>query len=151
MRYCETNEKRVFIIRLEDGEIIQDSIERFAVAKNIHYARIQLLGGIDKGSVLIVGPKESRSAVIEPIKYTIHDMHEAVGNGTIFPDEQGTPRLHCHLACGRESTTVCGEIREGVKVWHVMEVVITEFENCNAIRRLDKTIGFDLLYPGSKF
>lgn len=151
MRYSETKGKRVFVIRLEDGEIIQDSIEQFAVAKNIRYATLQLLGGIDKGSVLIVGPRESRVSLIEPLKITINEMHEAVGNGTIFPDEQGIPRLHCHLACGRENQTVCGEIREGVKVWHVMEVIITELADCDAVRKYDKTIGFKLLYPGKRF
>lgn len=151
MRYSETKGKRVFIIRLEDGEIIQNSIEQFAVAKNIRYATLQLLGGVDKGSVLIVGPKESRANFIEPLKYTLNEMHEAVGGGTIFPDEKGVPRLHCHLVCGRENQTICGEIREGVKVWHVMEVVITELADCDAVRKYDKIIGIKLLYPGNKF
>ena len=131
--------------------MVQDSIEQFASSKNIRFAKLQLLGGVDEGSILIVGPKESRAEFIEPMKHTLHEMNEAVGNGTIFPDEQGIPRLHCHLACGRGDHTICGEIREGVKVWHVMEVVITELDECDATRKKDVSTGFDLLYPGKRF
>ncbi len=151
MRYCETNGNRIFIIRLEDGEIVQDSIEEFAAAKNIRYAKLQLIGGVDKGSILIVGPKNGRSEIIDPMKHTLHEMHEAIGNGTIFPDANGIPRLHCHLACGREDQTICGEIREGVKVWHVMEVVLTELNECDVSRKKDLATGFELLYPGTRF
>lgn len=151
MRYCETNEKRVFIIRLEDGEIIQERIEQFAIAKGIHFAKLQVLGGVDKGSILIVGPKEGRASTIEPLKYILDEMHEAVGNGTIIPDEKGIPRIHCHLACGREGKTICGEIRDGVKVWHIMEVIITELAECHVTRKHDVASGFELLYPDCEF
>lgn len=151
MRYCETKENRIFVIRLEDGEIIQDCIEEFAATKNIRYAKLQLLGGVDKGSILIVGPERGRSEIIQPILHTLHEMHEAVGNGTIFPNEHGKPTLHCHLACGRESQTICGEIREGVKVWHVMEVVLTELNECDATRQIDSITGFELLTPSFQF
>lgn len=147
MKYTETLPGRVFVIRLEDGEIIQEKIEKFASEKGILSAKVQLLGGVDKGSKLIVGPKESRASEIIPIVVTLDDMHEAVGNGTIFRNKSGMPSLHCHLSCGRNRNTICGEIREGVKVWHVMEVIITELINCNAVRRYDKLTGFELLQP----
>lgn len=151
MRYCETYEKRVFIIRLEDGEVLQDSIEKFAATKNIRYAKLQMLGGVDKESILTVGPREGRAEIIEPMKHSLDEMHEAVGNGTIIPDEQGIPRLHCHLACGRGNNTICGEVREGVKVWHVLEIIMTELNECDVIRKRDFLTGFELLYPGREF
>ncbi len=147
MKYSEAISGRVFIVRLEDGEIVQEQIENFAAKQGIQSAKVQLLGGVDKGSKIVVGPKESRSSVITPMIITLDDMHEAVGNGTIFQNEKGIPKLHCHLTCGRNEKTICGEIREGVKVWHVMEVIITELENCQAVRKLDSTIGFELLQP----
>jgi predicted DNA-binding protein with PD1-like motif len=147
MKYTEAFSGRVFILRLEDGEIVQQQIEKFALNKKIHSAIVQMLGGVDKGSRLIVGPKESRSSTITPMVITLDDMHEAVGNGTIFQNEKGKPKLHCHLTCGRNDKTLCGEIREGVRVWHVMEVIITEIENCNAIRKFDELTGFKLLQP----
>jgi predicted DNA-binding protein with PD1-like motif len=151
MRYCETSEERVFVIRLEDRENIQQSIEDFAFRKNILYARVQMLGGVDKGSILIAGASEGRAEIIEPMRNELKEMHEAVGNGTIFPDSKGMPRLHCHLACGRQNNTVCGEIRDGVFVWHVMEVIITELSSCDAYRKHDPSTGFELLYPGESF
>lgn len=147
MKYSEAILGRVFIVRLEDGEIVQEQIENFATEQGILSAKVQLLGGVDKGSQLIVGPLESRSSTITPMIITLDDMHEAVGNGTIFQDEKGKPILHCHLTCGRNDKTLCGEIREGVKVWHVMEAIITELENCNAVRKFDEATGFELLQP----
>jgi len=150
MKYSEASQGRIFVLRLEDGEILQEQIEKFALNKEIQSAKVQLLGGIDKGSKLIVGPAEGRSAIIEPMIYVLDEMHEAVGNGTIFQNEKGIPRLHCHLSCGRNEKAICGEIREGVKVWHVMEVIITELTSCKAVRRIDDLTGFELLQPGDK-
>jgi predicted DNA-binding protein with PD1-like motif len=147
MRYTEGKKGRIFVLRLEDKEIIQPSIESFAQKMNIRAAQIQMLGGVDKGSKLIVGPEEGRSDKIVPMVIELDEMHEAVGNGTLFPDVEGTPRLHCHLVCGRKEKTLCGEIREGVIVWHVMEVIITEISDCDAQRLKDETTGFELLYP----
>ncbi len=151
MKYTETTEGRVFVLRLEDGEIVQEQIENFAMMKEIHSAKIQMIGGADKGSKLIVGPKEGRSSKIIPVVATLDEMHEAVGNGTIFRNEQGIPKLHCHLVCGRKNNTLCGEIREGVKVWHVMEVIITELTDCKATRKPDTQTGFDLLQPEMRY
>ena len=148
MKYSEALTGRVFVLRLEDGEIVQEQIEKFALEKSILSAKVQLLGGVDKGSLIIVGPEKSRSSKIVPILITLNDMHEAVGNGTIFQNKKGIPKLHCHLSCGRNQNTICGEIREGVKVWHVMEVIITELINCNVVRKQDETTGFELLLPG---
>ncbi len=148
MKYAEAKKGRIFIIRLEDGEIVQEQIEKFARNKKIRSAKVQLLGGVDKGSKLIVGPKEGRSAIIEPMIYILDEMHEAIGNGTIFLNEEKVPKLHCHIVCGRGNGVVCGEIRKGVIVWHVMEVIITELLHCNAIRKKDNKTDFELLMPG---
>ncbi|MBN1599825.1 MAG: DNA-binding protein [Bacteroidales bacterium] len=147
MRYSEAKKGRVFILRLEDKELLQDSIERFACEKQIMHAEIQLLGGVDKGSKLIVGPEKGRNSKVVPMVITLDEMHEAIGNGTIIPNTSGEPKLHCHICCGRGAKTICGEIREGVIVWHVMEVIISEITNCSAIRKRDKNLGFELLYP----
>jgi predicted DNA-binding protein with PD1-like motif len=151
MRYCETRDKRVFILRLEDGEMLQDCIELFAASKDIRCAKVYLLGGVDAGSILIVGAEKGRAKTIQPMRHLLPEMYEAVGNGTIFPDQKGIPRLHCHLACGRKNHTICGEIRDGVKVWHVMEVVITELDECDVLRKKDPVTGFELLFPANRF
>jgi predicted DNA-binding protein with PD1-like motif len=69
------------------------------------------------------------------------------GTGTLFPDEKGDPILHMHMACGRGSSTLTGCIRNGVRVWHVMEIVLYELKDSTGTRRKDNATGFDLLIP----
>jgi predicted DNA-binding protein with PD1-like motif len=52
-----------------------------------------------------------------------------------------------HLACGRSNDTVTGCVRTGVKVWHVMEVVLFELTGSSAKRVYDEATGFELLSP----
>jgi predicted DNA-binding protein with PD1-like motif len=52
-----------------------------------------------------------------------------------------------HMACGRQSETVTGCIRTGVKVWHVMEIVLFELMDSTSRRILDSQTGFKLLVP----
>jgi predicted DNA-binding protein with PD1-like motif len=51
------------------------------------------------------------------------------------------------MACGREENTVTGCVRNGVKVWHVMEVILVELLGSEARRMPDKATGFKLLIP----
>ena len=50
MKYSEAKLGRVFVLRLEDGEIIHQIVEKFARGKNIKSASVILLGGADKDS-----------------------------------------------------------------------------------------------------
>lgn len=147
MKYSEAHQGRTFIIRLEDGEILHESIEKFAMEKNIMRAGVHVLGGADKGSRLIVGPQEGRARQIVPMDIVLDDVYEITGVGTIFPDAANKPVLHMHIACGRNRDTVTGCVRRGVNVWHVMEVIITELVNDTSRRVLEKESGFELLQP----
>ena len=126
MKYSEAKQGRVFIIRLEDGDIIHQELEKFAADHSIKAASLIILGGADKGSVLITGPMLSRSQTITPITATLDDAHEILGVGTIFPDQDGKPYLHMHIACGRDKSVTVGCVRKGVKTWHILEVIMTE-------------------------
>ena len=66
---------------------------------------------------------------------------------TIFPDKNNKPVLHMHIASGRKKTTITGCVRSGVKVWHVMEVILFELISSSATRKLDTETGFELLEP----
>ncbi len=147
MQFSEAKQGRTFIIRLEDGEIVHETLEKFAIDQNITAAGIIILGGADKGSRLVVGPQQSRNLPIMPMQHELYEAHEVTGTGTLFPDEEGKPILHLHMACGREENTVTGCIREGVKVWHVMEVIMFEMTETTATRKPDPEIGFKLLVP----
>ena len=147
MLYSEAKQGRTFIIRLEDGETVHETLEKFAADHSIRAAAIIILGGADKGSKLIVGPQQSRTVPVMPMQHELYEAHEITGTGTIFPDDEGNPVLHLHMACGREENTATGCIREGVKVWYVMEVIMFEITGTTATRRPDPEIGFKLLVP----
>ncbi len=148
MKSSQAQLGRVFVLRLEDGEIVHECIERFAAERGITHAALTLHGGADDGSVLVVGPRETRSPPpIAPQTATLAGAHEVVGTGTLFPDANGVPILHVHLACGRGENTVTGCIRTGVKTWHVLEVVLVELVGSTARRLPDAATGFELLVP----
>ena len=147
MRYSEAKQGRTFIIRLEDGDILHEEIERFAGEKGIKAASVIAVGGADKGSRLIVGPEEGRADKINPMEHTLEDVCEISGTGTLFPDDEGNPILHMHIACGRKDKTITGCVRAGVKVWHIMEIILNEITDTEAKRTMDETTGFKLLEP----
>ena len=147
MKYSESRLGRIFIVRLEDGEILHKIIEKFAEDKNIKSAFVAMLGGVDKGSTLVVGPKKGRSKPIKPVERILDEVHEASAVGTIFPDEKNNPVLHMHAACGRGGKTITGCVRSGVNIWHVGEVVIFELTGTESCRKKDPSTGFELLEP----
>ena len=147
MKFCQARQGRIFIIRLEDGDIVHESIEAFAREQAIESAALIVVGGADKGSRLVVGPEDGRAEKIAPMVHLLENVHEVAGVGTIFPDAKGSPVLHMHMACGRNDDTVAGCVRSGVAVWHVMEVVLFELVDNKARRAYDAITGFDLLQP----
>lgn len=147
MKYSQAQQGRVFVLRLEDGELVHEVIERFALEQGIEAASLIVLGGADDASRLVVGPAEDRGLPLSPMKYQLEHAHEVTGTGTLFRDAEGTPLLHMHMACGRRGQTTTGCIREGVKVWHVMEVVIHELIGCSARRLVEEPLGIKLLHP----
>jgi predicted DNA-binding protein with PD1-like motif len=147
MKYSEARQGRIFVIRLEDGEIVHEVLEQFARYHTIRAASLIILGGADEGSKLVVGPEQGRSATIVPMEQMLDNVYEIAGVGTIFPDAEGNPVLHCHSACGRKTATVTGCVRKGVKVWEVMEVIMFELLDTIGIRTLDPKTGFKLLQP----
>lgn len=148
MKYSEAKQGRIFILRLEDGEIVHEVIETFAGEHSINAASVIVVGGADVSSKLVVGPENGRVFPIIPMELVLDDVREVAGTGTIFPDDAGNPILHLHMACGRNASTITGCIRSGVKVWHVLEVILFELTNTKACRLPDTATGFKLLIPG---
>ena len=147
MKFSQARQGRIFVIRLEDGDVVHETIERFAMEQGIHAAALIIIGGADDGSQLVVGPEKGRGATIEPMLQILQQAHEVAGTGTIFPDEDGKPLLHMHMACGRNGETITGCVRQGVKVWHIMEVVLFELVDCTARRVSQPPMGWKFLQP----
>lgn len=147
MQYSQAAYGRIFVIRLEDGDILHESIEQLAKDENIRSAALVAVGGADQGSCLVVGPEAGRAEAIKPMQHVLDNVHEIAGTGTLFPDDAGQPVLHMHIACGRKDLTVTGCVRSGVCVWQVMEVILFELLDSPAQRVYDEKTGFKLLNP----
>ena len=148
MKFTQANPGRIFVIRLEDGETIHTEIEGFARSQGIRAAALIALGGADDGSRIVVGPLEDRVLPVNPMEHVLKHAHEVTATGTIFPDGEGNPVLHMHMAFGRNDRTVTGCVRSGVRVWRILEVILFELADARAVRRVEPPTGFQLLQPG---
>ena len=147
MKACEGKIGRVFVIRLEDGDVVPECIERFAEEKKVSVGQAILVGGIGGGDV-VVGPRRSEERRPEPMLLPIDGAHEVVGVGVLAPGEDGKPALHIHAALGRAGQTMAGCLRHGVTTWLVGEVILYEILGTKVVRIQDKQSGFELLEPG---
>ncbi|MFP3870440.1 MAG: PPC domain-containing DNA-binding protein [Syntrophobacteria bacterium] len=147
MKYSEARAGRIFVMRLGDGDVVHEEIERFARETAVQAAALIIVGGADKDSRFVVGPEEGRGKPVVPMEHVLTNVHEIAGVGTLFPDDTGRPVVHMHMACGRETSTVTGCIRQGVRVWHIMEVIVFELVDTTGARLADPQTGFKLLHP----
>jgi len=147
MKYSEASLGRVFVLRLEDSEVIHECIERFAEEKSVSAGIVFLLGGAGRDSKLVVGPDKDYGQVITPIEIFLNRAHEILGVGTLFRNEEGKVVSHVHISAGRKRKVKAGCIRRGVRVWLVVEAVIIEIVGSNARRIKNSETGFELLEP----
>jgi predicted DNA-binding protein with PD1-like motif len=144
MKIAQGTVGRVFVLRLEDGDRLPDALEDFAREQGVSRALVTLLGGAGPGTV-VVGPKDGAAAVVEPMLRALEGVHEIAAVGTLFPDEDGAPKLHMHGALGRGDTALAGCVRKGVGIWRLGEVVVLELTGLDLVRRLDPAFGFEVL------
>jgi len=135
---------RVFVLRLEEGDVVPDSIEQFAREHGVRVGQVVLLGAFDRGSV-VAGPRDSNTVPRKPILLPVDGIHETIGVGLIAPDETGAPRLHVHGALGRSGATLTGCLRLGIATWLVAEVILTELLTDDVRRVPDAVSGISLL------
>jgi len=146
MKACEGQMGRVFIMRLEDGDVVPGCVERFAEENGVSVGQVILVGGIGSGEV-VVGPRRSEEMPPQPMLLPVDGAHEVLGVGVLAPDEDGKPILHIHAALGRSGQTMSGCLRHGVTTWLVAEVILYEILGVNVARVKDEESGFVLLEP----
>jgi predicted DNA-binding protein with PD1-like motif len=144
MKASEGKIGRVFVVRLEDGDIVPDCLERFAAEKSIKAGHVVLIGGIGGGEV-VAGPRKTDEMPPDPLHIPVDGAHEVVGLGIIAPNKDGKPVLHIHASLGRAGKTLTGCLRPGVSTWLVGEAIIYEITGTTAQRLPDKESGFDLM------
>ena len=95
---------RVFVVRLEDGDVVHEAIEELARREGVQRAAVIVLGGADDGSRLVVGPRDGRRRrpAIEPMERAAARRPRDGRRGTVFPDDAGRAVLHLHAAFGRD-------------------------------------------------
>jgi len=148
MKACEGQIGRVFVIRLEDGDVVPECIERFAGENGVFVGHAILVGGIGGGDV-VVGPRRSEERPPEPMLLPVDGAYEVAGVGVLAPGEDGKPALHIHAALGRAGQTMTGCLRHGVTTWLVAEVILYEILGADVLRIKDEQSGFELLEPGA--
>ena len=137
---------RVFVIRLEEGDVVPDCIEQFAAENGVAVGQVILMGGIGGGQV-VVGPRISDQRPPDPMVLPVDGAHETVAVGVLAPTEDGRPVLHVHGAMGRCGGTLTGCLRGGVTTWVVGEVILCEILGSGAKRLKEPDTGFVLLRP----
>jgi len=145
MRYSQGSIGRVFVLRLEDGDVLNETLETFAREHGVSRALAFYVGGAAPGSEVVVGPDADRTDAIIPLIHALTGPHETMALGTIFPNEEGEPVAHMHAACGREGAATVGCARAGLQTWLTGEVVLLEILGAKAGRVLDPATGFELL------
>jgi predicted DNA-binding protein with PD1-like motif len=148
MKAAEGKPGRVFVLRLEDGDVLPDCIEHFAAEKGISAGYVVVVGGVGEGEV-VVGPRRSSQMPPEPMLLPVDGAHELAGVGIIAPSKDGKPVLHIHAALGRAGKTITGCLRPGVKTWLIGEAILYEVLDADVVREMDARSGFDLLEIGT--
>lgn len=142
MEYQVGQPGKIMVARFGDGDDVLEGLAEIARRENIRAACFNLVGGLKKGR-FVVGPETERMPP-QPVWRELSESHEAVGFGTIFwQDDQ--PKVHFHGAYGKRDSVKAGCLREGSEAFLVLEAVITEILDVNAVRELDPESGMVLL------
>lgn len=142
MQYSEGSLGRVFVIRLDHGEDLIATIQRFAEEKRIKSCMALFLGAMRDGR-MVTGPE---APVIPPVPHfeDFNSAWEVFGMATIYPSTGGTG-LHIHSSLGRGREALTGCIRERASVYLIVEMVLFEFSGLSAERIFDEKTGLHLL------
>ncbi len=134
MLAAEGNPGRVFVIRLEDGDLLPDCLEEFAAKNEIKVGLIHLVGGLKNGR-LVVGPESDSTEEVNPeFKEIDGRPRETISLGIIVPDQEGRPIAHIHGALGRMDEIAVGCLRPGIRTWLMGEVIIQEIVGTDSKR-----------------
>lgn len=147
MQYAVGKTGRVIVARLFEGENLYESIESIAKKEDIQSAAVFITGGFRKADV-VVGPKEERPKIVGNFKQ-FTGPGEVLGVGTLYRDDDNTPKLHLHTAIGKGDETIVGCPRGGATTFLILEITLIEILGINASRKFDEETGVKLLDIGN--
>jgi predicted DNA-binding protein with PD1-like motif len=142
MQYSEGSLGRVFVLRMDHGEDLIKSLQKFLKEKNIESCSAFFLGALRDGRA-VTGPK---SPVIPPTPNfeAFESAWEVFGMATVYPSGEG-PKLHIHSAMGRGRQSLTGCIRDNAGVYLIVEAVLFEICGLEAERVWDEKMRLHLL------
>ncbi len=134
MQYSEGKTGRVFVLRIDHGEDVIQTLLRFAGMKGIRSAVVHLLGALAEGR-MVMGSEEP-GLPPKPHFLDFEGGWDVLGICTIYPGSDG-PSAHIHVSVGRESTVHTGCIRNFASAYIVVEAVILEITDLQVRRTHD--------------
>ena len=142
MQYSEGSLGRVFVLRMDDGEDMLESIQKFVKEKSIGSGMMLFLGAMKDGRA-VTGPEKP---VIPPTSHfeAFDSAWEVFGMATVYPSATG-PKIHMHSSMGRGRAALVGCIRDKSSVYLIVEAVLIEFKGLDARREMDERTGLYLL------
>ena len=142
MQYSEGSIGRVFVLRMDHGEDLIESLQKFLQEKKIESCMALFMGALRDGQA-VTGPK---LPVVPPTpNYEAYESAwEVFGMATIYPSEEG-PKLHIHSGIGRGREAILGCIRDKAEVYLVVEAVLFEICGLVAQRAWDEKMQLFLL------
>jgi predicted DNA-binding protein with PD1-like motif len=142
MQYKVGRQGRIIVARFGDGDDVLGGLAEICKKEDLRAASFNLVGGMKRGRY-VVGP-ETEAMPPVPVWRELDESHEAVGFGTIFW-QRDEPKVHFHGAYGKHDSVKAGCLREGSEAFLVLEAVITEILDVDAVRELDPASGMVLL------
>ena len=135
MQYSEGRMGRVFVLRMDHGEDLIESLQKFLEEKRIESCTALFLGALRDGRT-VTGPKRPEVPP-SPNFEAYESAWEVLGIATVYPSADG-PRLHIHSGLGRGRDALLGCIREKAEVYLVVEMVLFEIFGLQAERVWDE-------------
>lgn len=136
MDYKRFNNK--YILRLEKGEEIVESLKEFAKKENVKLARVSGIGAVDKATVGLF----STSAKEYFSKDLTGDMEVVALNGNISTMDSEV-YLHLHIALGDDNFNIRGGHLNSAVISGTGEIIIEIIEG-EIDRNLDEEVGLNV-------
>lgn len=142
MQYSEGSLGRVFVLRMDHGEDLIESLQKFLKEKKIASCTALFIGALRDGRA-VTGPK---LPVVPPLpNYEAYESAwEVFGMATIYPSKEG-PKMHIHSGMGRGREVLLGCIRDKAEVYLIVEAVLFEICGLVAERAWDEKMQLYLL------
>jgi uncharacterized protein len=137
MRYQQFGER--YIIRLETGESVMESLKRFLASEHVGFASLSAVGAVEWVQLAFWNPDTQQ--------YEIQDMDEPLevvsfeGNAS---RKDGQPHLHLHGVFSKRDFSVLGGQIQDARVHPNLEVWVRA-EEAEVRRVKDEATGLDLL------